>query len=257
MKTSLKRRDYHSCYWTRDEFLLAVGQSATVVGILAYFFYRSAWAIIPLSVVGAAFFRKLGHKKAERAREELAGQFKECILSVAASLKAGYAVENAFLESGADMLLLFGESSMIYHELEVIRRGLVINITLEEQLSDLAERSGCQEIAQFAQVFSIAKRNGGNVTEIIAMAAELIGCRAAARQEIRTLLSGRRMEQNIMKLMPFGILFYVGVSSPGYFDVLYHNWQGASAMTVCLAIYLGACAMGDYVLGKIAMELVH
>lgn len=226
-----------------------------VVVLLAYFFYRSVWAVLPLSVVGVLFFRMECEKKLERRREELNLQFRECILSVVTSIKAGYAVENAFMESRSDMKLLYGEGSMIYEELECIRRGLIINITLEELLIDLGTRSDNEDIAQFAQVFCIAKRGGGNLPEIIRSTVELIGQRMDARQEIQTVLSGRKMEQTIMKVMPFGILFYIGSSYPGYFDGLYHNWQGVAIMTVCLLVYLGAYVMGDEILRKIAKEM--
>lgn len=187
--------------------------------------------------------------------EELTVQFKECILSVSASLKAGYAVENAFLESRSDMRLLYGESSYIYQELDLIRRGMVINITLEEQLADLAKRSGSEEIQQFAQIFAIAKRSGGSLPEIIRTSAEMIGQRVDTRQEMQTVLSGRRMEQNIMKVIPFGILTYIGITYPGYFDSLYHNWQGAAIMTGCLVLYLAAYVAGDRILAKIQVEI--
>lgn len=197
----------------------------------------------------------LGRKKKE-CREKLTIEFKECILSVSTSLKAGYAVENAFLESRGDMKLLFGENSMIYNELELIRRGLVINITLEELLEDLADRSGSADIHQFAQIFVIAKRNGGNIPEIIRASSELIGMRIETRQEIRTVLSGRRMEQNIMKLMPFGILAYIGMSYSGYFDSLYHNVRGVMIMTMCLVIYIFAYVTGDTILNRIEAEMM-
>ncbi len=255
MKTNLKRRDYRKYCWGRGEFFMAVFQAIFLTGALAYFFYRSIWAMIPMAGVGTVYFFGIRQSKAKSVREELTGQFKECILSVSASLKAGYAVENAFLESGADMLSLYGENSMIYQELELIRRGLIINITLEEQLRDLADRSGCPEIEQFAQVFFIAKRSGGKLPEIIAASSDLIGHRIAARQEMATLLGGRKMEQTVMKLVPFGILTYVGISTPGYFDVLYHNWQGAAVMTVCLAIYLTACVLGDRIMAGISREI--
>ena len=45
-------------------------------------------------------------------REELASQFRECILSVATLLQAGYSVENAFLECRQDMALMYGEESI-------------------------------------------------------------------------------------------------------------------------------------------------
>lgn len=230
-------------------------KAVAVVSLLAYFFYRSVWAAIPLSAVGVCFFLKERERKGKQCREELNAQFKECILSVAASLKAGYAVENAFLESRGDIKLLYGEESYLYAELECIRRGLVINITLEELLADLAVRSDSDDICQFAQVFAIAKRSGGNLPEIMQTTALLIGRKMDAEQEIRTSLSGRQMEQTVMKLMPFGILLYIGSSYPGYFDSLYHAPQGIAIMTGCLAVYLAAYVIGDKTLEKIAAKM--
>lgn len=194
---------------------------------------------------------KLREQKLTRCKQELTDQFKECILSVSASLKAGYAVENAFLESRGDMRLLYGEQSLIYQELELIRRGMVINISLEEQLADLAQRSDSQEIRQFSQIFSIAKRSGGNLSEIIQISAEIIGRRIEARQEMGTVLSGRMMEQRVMRGIPFAILTYIGLTYPGYFDSLYHNLRGVAVMTGCLTVYLGAYVLGDQILRKI------
>ncbi len=252
MRESSRPLDYRNYRWSRREFIRAFLESFGVVLGLSWFFYRSLAAVIPLGVVGIIFFRKLEQKKCSARREELMGQFRECMLSVATSLRAGYAVENAFVESREDMKLLYGEQSFIYQELELIRRGLVINITLEEQLMSLAERSGCEEIAQFAEVFSISKRNGGNLAQIIEASSRLIGQRITVKEEMQTLLSGKKMEQNVMKCMPFAILFYIGVSSPGYFDVLYYNLWGVLIMSGCLLLYLCAYVLGDKITDTIA-----
>lgn len=254
MKTSLKRQDYHDYCWKKGEWMAAVLLSAVATGFLSYFFYRSVWACIPLSPLGVLCFRSLRRKKLEKVRQELATQFRECILSAATSLQAGYSAENAFLECGKDMKLMYGENAPICKELNLIRRGLMINISLEELLQDLAQRSDCEEISQFARIFSLAKRSSGNMAEIIKSSAALIGKQLEQRQEIQTLLAGRRMELNIMKAMPFGILFYISVGTPGYFDVLYHNLTGVAVMTGCLAVYLAAYMMGEAVMNKLAAE---
>lgn len=255
MNKNLKLRDYHKYQWTPKELLVEAGKAFVVVGVLAFFFYRSVWAMIPLAIVGYLFFLMEGQKKKEQCKEELGIQFKECILSVAASMQAGYAVENAFLESRNDMRLLYGEDSLIYVELENIRRNLMTNNTLEDVLADLAKRSDNEDILQFSQVFAIAKRGGGNLAEIIRSTVDLIGQRIDAKREIATVLSGRKLEQMIMKCMPFGILLYIGMSYPGYFDDLYHNIQGIGIMTACLIVYLAAYALGDRILRKIATEM--
>jgi len=254
MRESLRQRDYHKYKWKRGELVMALLFSAGVTVFLAGFFYRSALAMIPLTAVGVAEFYRIRVKKAEAERKELVLQFRECILAVSAALRAGYAVENAFLECRQDMLLMYGEQSNICRELDYMRRGLAINITLEELLADFGERSGCQEVRQFAQIFALAKRNGGSMPEIIRSTAAMIGQKIDLQQEIDTMLSGRRMEQNVMKLMPFGILLYIGVTNPGYFDTLYHNPQGVLLMTGCLCVYLLAYALGDRIMKGIAAE---
>ena len=251
MKTSLKRQDYHKYRWKKGEKILAILLSASVTYFAAWFFYRSLWALLPLFPLGIICFRKIRKNKLNAVREELRTQFRECILSAASSLQAGYSAENAFLECEKDMKLMYGEKAVISSELELIRRGLAINITLEELLQDLAQRSECEEIGQFVHVFSLAKRNGGNMAEIIKNSASLIGRRIEQHQEIVTMLSGKRMELNIMKLMPFGILFYINIGNPGYFDNLYHNPAGVAVMTGCLAVYLAAWQLGENIMRRL------
>jgi len=82
-----------------------------VVIALSYFFYRSVYAIFPLLIVGVVFYKQLQKRSINKQVDIFELQFKECILSVAALLKAGYAVENAFRESERDIKMLFGENS--------------------------------------------------------------------------------------------------------------------------------------------------
>lgn len=251
MDISLRRPDYHSCRWKKGERAGTAVLCAGATMFLAYFFYRSFLAVIPLSGVGILLFRRISRKRVERGKEELTGQFRECILAAATALWAGYSVENAFLEARKDMALMYGEGAPIVEELDIIRRGLAININLEELLADFAERSCCEYIVQFAQIFSIAKRNGGNMAEIIQNSAAQIGKQIELRQEVRTLLLGKKMEVGIMEVMPFGILMYINIANPGYFGPLYHNLTGACIMTGCLAVYLGAYVLGERIMDRL------
>lgn len=248
---SLSARDYHFVKWNSGNRIRVIAGAAFRVLILSYFFYRSFMAVIPLSVVGYLYYRQQKKELAARDIKMLESQFGEAIRGVDTALKAGYSVENAFIQSGKDMDRQFGKESFIHEELEIIRRGLVINITLEEMLSDLAVRSGSEAIEDFSKVFLIAKRFGGNMSEVISTATETISLRIETRDEIAAAISGKKMEQNIMKIMPFGILTYVGISSPGYFDSLYGNLTGIALMTGLLAVYLIACFLGNRILSRL------
>ena len=186
MKGNLKRPDFR-------ELMNPLLRTTAGILFFSWFFYRSVFAVILFIFPGILYFRKCVRKQREKKRWELTVQFKECLLAVANSLRTGYAVENAFLESREDIRLLFGERSVMYGELELIRRGMIVNITLEELIGDLAERSGCEEIQQFSTILSVAKRGGGNVSQIIRNTAELISDKVETTQEMMTLLQGRRL----------------------------------------------------------------
>ena len=244
----MSARDYHSVKWDVSKVFRTIAESAGCVLLLSFFFYRSFLATVPLSFIGIMYFRKKAGSLAAKDRKALESQFGEAIRGVEAGLKAGYSVENAFVQSGKDMERQFGLDSFICKELEAIRRGMILNITLEEMLEDLGVRSGSEAITDFAKVFAIAKRYGGNMPEIISSAADTISLQIETAEEIESSLSGRRMELNIMRVMPFGILAYVGLTSPGYFDPLYGNLTGVLLMTGLLFIYLAGFVLGDKVL---------
>ena len=74
METNLKRRDYHKYLWKKGEKFRTILICIGITGILAYFFYRSLWAMIPLSAVGILAFYQFGKEKAERARGSVRGK---------------------------------------------------------------------------------------------------------------------------------------------------------------------------------------
>ena len=49
------------------------------------------------------------------------------------------------------------------------------NIPIEALLSNFAQRSGVEDIENFANVFATCYRKGGNIKEIIKNTAEIIG----------------------------------------------------------------------------------
>lgn len=247
---SASKKDYSRYEWQSREIVLELVRTAGEAAIFAWFFYRSVWAFVPMLALSFLGWRKRRREKIREARRKLVLQFQECILSVAASLRTGYSAENAFLESLQDMRRLYGENADICREIELIRRGLVINITLEELLEDFGRRSGSEEIRDFAEVFVIAKRSGGSIPEIITASVQLIKQRIQAEEDIHAALSSRKLEQRIMNAMPFVIVLYIESTNKGYFDSLYHNFFGAVIMSVCLAVYLGAGFLAGHILDK-------
>lgn len=226
------------------EKLILCAKSMTVITLVNYCFYQSLIAFVPLSVLGWAYFKRerqeLFHQKKEEARQ----QFKEMLLLTVAGQKAGYSVENALINSYADMENLYGDQSSICLMLWEIQTGLKNNLPVENLWKDIGEASGIAEIKEFSEVFGIAKSSSGNMADIMEKTAEVIGDRAETQKEIETLLSERKLEQKIMNIMPFFLMIYINFTSPGYFESFYHSMEGTAVMTLCLLFYLAACLLG-------------
>lgn len=163
-------------------------------------------------------------------------------------LSAGYSTENAFFAATAELKSLLGEQALITKEFEQISSGLRLHKQVERLLSDLARRSGVDDIRNFTEVFRIAKRSGGELCGIIEHTTEVIRAKISVTGEIYNLTASRRFEQKIMNLMPFAIILYIDWSSEGFFDSMYGSLPGRLVMTGCLLAYLGACVLAGKIL---------
>lgn len=242
--------DYAEYRFSLKQGMLACAEGAAVVAMIGYFFYRSWLACVFLIPVFGFWVREKKREEAKKRRQELSMQFKDLVLALSANVKAGYSIENALQESYRDMELLYSGDSPICREVRHMLRGLENNVVLEQLLYDLGVRSHVADIMQFADVFLIAKRSGGNLTEILEKTAAVMEQKMETDKEIQIMISSKKMEQKIMNMVPFMIIFYIGTTSKGFFDVLYHNAIGVAVMTVCLIFYGMA-----YLLSKRIVEI--
>lgn len=209
-----------------------------VVAVLAYFFYRSFLAVIFLLPISFEVMLALDSAISEKNRRLLKNQFREMILSMATNLKVGYSPENAFLETYADLIHLYGKNSKIVYELETIKKGLSVNLTLDGLLKDFEERCQIEEITEFVDIFCLARRTGGNLVEIITSSATEISEKIAVDEEIEVITRAGKMERQIMIGIPFLIILYIELTNKNFFSPLYHNLTGVLIMSVCLVVYL-------------------
>lgn len=239
-----------ACDFCKRLTLWEAGKGLAVTMFFAYFFYRSMWSLPFMLPVGVLFIEWNRRKEMQKQNLDYLEQFKECILSVEASLRAGYAVENAFAESIMDMEIMYGKDCWIAKEVRIICRGVRNNKTLEGALAELGRKSRLTEISEFAEVFSIAKRNSGNIPETIELYSKVISDHLELIAELETLLAAKRLEQKVMNIMPFLIVLYLEYTNRGYFDMMYHNLTGVVIMTGCLLVYMAAFALAERIFDK-------
>lgn len=156
---------------------------------------------------------------------------------MAANLSAGYSIENALANSSQELSMLYGEEGMIYTEFFSMARQIQMNRTVEQVFFEFADRSGLEDVRNFAQVFKAAKRSGGDLVAIMNHTAGVIRDKASVKEEIANMTASKKMEQKVMNLIPFFLIFYIDRASPGFFGMMYETGMGRILMTICLGVY--------------------
>ncbi len=207
-------------------------------GIVLYLFYRSAVIVVLCAAFYGIYSIPLERKKRMvEWRWRINLEFKEVMLGIAASLNAGYSIENAFEESIKDLRILYGDGSELACEIEQMVCKIRLNQPIEKILMEFAEYTKVDDIYSFAEVFQTAKKTGGDLIEIARSTASRISSRIEVKREIKTLLAGKSMEGKIMNYIPLGIIAYFWICSPGFLDCLYIS-SGRIVMSILLAIYI-------------------
>lgn len=240
--------NYDRYRFSKKEFIYFTFQGICLIGCISYFFYRSIYAFL-LGIPFLYFFFMRKKKICKRRRKEhLTMQFMDSIQSFSAALMVGYSIENAWRQVYEDMKLLHKEEEDIMVELLYMIRQMDNNGVLEHLLLDFARRTAISDIWDFAQIFAIAKRSGGDLNGIIKKSVNTICDKIQVKREIQIAIASKKYEQKVMSVIPIGIIAYISMTNPHYFDVLYHNIAGVLIMSICLLIYGFAFLMSEKIM---------
>jgi len=229
--------DYRVYYMTWLEKLKWFVVGGVVSAVVMYIFYERWYLSLILGIAGGIIFVPMRRNQLqEKRRQQLTLQFKELMESVKSSLGSG-TVDQAFLKAKNDLEIQFPEDAYIMQEMTLIMRGTMLKVKLEELLMDFAERSGVEDIQNFATVFRSCYRRGGNMQEIVGKCITIINEKIEVNMDIETMIAGQKNEQNILLVLP--VVFVVMLKSMGGM-VDMESAMGMISMTIAIAIFLAA-----------------
>ena len=205
--------------------------------LVLYLFFRSVYILFILPVCIFLFHKYYKKELIRKYKERMNREFKDALLSLSSALQAGFSAENALQESWKEMQIVYGEDAPITRELTVMVNQVSLGVPLEAIFEEFSERTRVEDIATFSSVFQIAKRTGGDMVAVIRKTADDIASKIDTKNEIRVLISSKKLEQNIMSVMPLSIILYLEVTSGSMLDPLYGNWKGVLIMCFCMCIY--------------------
>ena len=185
----------------------------------------------------------------DKQKGKLNLQFRDMLEAISTSLGAGKNVVDSFHSAYEDLKIQYDEEAYILNELEIILSGMTNNIDIEDLLLDFGKRSGNDDIVSFAKVFQICYRKGGNIKETIRSTYEILSDKMAISEDIETVVTSSKTNQNIMVVMPVILIGVIKMMSPE-FASNFVTPSGIIATTIAVVIFVAS-----YIFGKKILEI--
>ncbi|MBQ7916199.1 MAG: type II secretion system F family protein [Firmicutes bacterium] len=225
---------------------LAAGVGGLICAVVVGVFFRSLIMMgIAVGVgmtVAPFYWRRI---RQNQIQKQLRYEFRECLGMMTPVLRTGRSIEGAIEALCEDMDP--EETPLIYEEVRSISNGLKLHTPIEELFQELGDRSGVGDIQDFAEILSVSKRSRGEVVEMMERTVEVLEEKMESEEELRVILAKRKMEQRILTIMPFAVIFMLMIMSPGYLEPLYSTLQGRAVMVVCVVLMV----FSHYLSGRI------
>ncbi len=219
---------------------MPVFEAIGILMVIGFLFYNNVFAgfvFFPYILIHVKIRKK---QIGEKRKSEISKSFKDAMQSVVALLSAGYSIENAFREALGEIHLMYGEKSYIYQGFATIVRKLDFNTNIEDAFADFAKDCDIEDITAFSEILIYTKKSGGNLIETIGSCTSTICEKIDVKREIDTMISAKRLESNIMNLVPLGIILYMRFTQGDLISKMYSNALGIAVMTACVVVYFTA-----------------
>lgn len=211
------------------------------------FFDFEPVSLLLLAYIPAAMF--LRWKEYRRKRKwELNLAFKDALVCLENSLAVGYSPESSVQESVKNLEQLYGREHDICLEFKRMVKQMELGTSMEEVFLEFGRRSEVEDIRQLADVFSIVKRTGGNLGQVLRQTGSVLQEKIELKRDLHTMIASKRIEFKIMQLMPYAILLYLKLCAPAMSEGLYHNLFGILFMWCALVLYFGLQLFGEHII---------
>lgn len=241
--------DYNIYIMSRQEKIANIIFAAVVLFLVGYVFYRN-WILSAILMLFSVKFPEIRTKQIiEKRKNQLTLQFKDMLYSLSSALSVGKSVETGIRDSLQDLRVMYPDPNTdILREMEYILRGIGMNNTVEEMFAQFGERAHLEDIDNFVDIFVTCKRTGGDLIEVMRSTSNTIGEKIEVKQEINTMISGKKYEFNFMMILPVIMVEFLALTSGDYMDPVFTEPAGIAAMTAAIAIFAVAYVVGSKIM---------
>jgi tight adherence protein B len=215
----------------------AIGLAA---GFLVLFIF---YKLVVLSIVGGVILGAVNilvsaRSSAKKRIQKLRVQFFDLLEATSVAMRAGNPMLRSLQSAREDLILIYPHDSDIITELNIIIGRFNNAVPFSESFSDLAKRSGLEDIASFASIYATIEGKSGRADEIVRETQQIISDKMEIEMEIDTLMTAAKSEVNIMLFMPLVILGVIGYAGAGFMDAIYTTGAGRIVSTCGLIVFI-------------------
>jgi len=155
MEKRIKTPDYKLSQSVMVDHIVAfVAGFAAGFAVLFIFYNLTVLSVAGGAVLGAVNIFVSMRACIEKRLVKLRIQFFDLLEAMSVAMRAGHPMLRSLQSSKEDLLLIYPENSDIIVELDIIIGKFNNAVPLSESFSDLANRSGLEDIASFASIYA-------------------------------------------------------------------------------------------------------
>lgn len=189
-------------------------------GLSSYLLLQQPLVAAVAFVAGAAIpYAYLRHKRSQRVKAFNAA-LPDAIDLMARSLVAGHSIG-----SSIEMVAERSPEPLAFEFVQVYQQQR-LGLHFRDALLQMGSRIPSTDLQFLITAILVQKETGGDLTEILARASQVIRDRVRIEGEVRTRTAQGRMSGWILTLLPVIMLALINIVSPGYSDVLFRDPLG-------------------------------
>lgn len=203
---------------------------------------------LTVGLIARKFFLPLRTKQLQKKRiSKLKRQFIEFLISLGTSLSSGMNVTDSLSSVRQDMIFQFSADSHIVSEVNEMLFGMENGVDIEAILEDFGKRSGVDDISNFAKVFSICFRSGGNLHEVVTRSSSIISEKIMISEEIETKLTSNKTQFKAMNVVPIVLVLMLRLMSKQFAES-FASIIGVVAITIAIGLFIASYQMGEKIM---------
>ncbi|MGE4432121.1 MAG: type II secretion system F family protein [Sphingobium sp.] len=202
--------------WTLNQYMMASGGIAVTVAALGL---MRGWAPLTALFLGTALGLGLPHKYVSmliaRRIQKFTTNFPDALELMVRGLRSGLPIAETLTVVSTEVPGPVGE------EFRLVTERIKIGRTMDQALSETAERLGTAEIQFFCITLNIQRETGGNLAETLANLANVLRQRAQMKLKIRAMSSEAKASAWILGCLPFVVFALISWVNFGYMESFY------------------------------------